>query len=311
MTILYQDPLFERHQTGKHPEQPARLTHIRTALERNDLIQQCAAGTIRAATVDELTRLHAAEHVDAVRRFAERGGGRIESDTVMSRDSWEVAAFAAGTAMAAVDQVAGGLHRQALCLVRPPGHHAVEESPMGFCLFNNAALAAEHALRAHDLDRVLIVDWDVHHGNGTQDLFYQRSDVWFLSVHRHPFYPGSGAGTETGTGDGLGATFNLPLAFGTSRQEYLSRFESLLNHAVSRCRPQLIILSAGFDAHVRDPIGSLGLETEDFVTLTRLAQQAANSWCDGRLVSLLEGGYDLAALGESVAAHLETLLAAG
>lgn len=311
MTLLYQDPVFEEHQTGRHPEQPARLASIRAALDRAGLAARCTPGSLRAATVDELCRLHRQEHVDRIRTFAGQGGGRIEADTVMSRRSWDVALLAAGTALAAVDEVVSGRHRQALCLVRPPGHHAVADAPMGFCLFNNIALAAEHARRVHALDRILIVDWDVHHGNGTQDLFYDRSDVWFLSSHRFPFYPGSGAATETGTGAGLGATLNLPLEFGTPRREILARFESLLVDAVTRCRPQLILLSAGFDAHRRDPIGSLGLETEDFATLTRLVQEAAAQWCEGRLVCLLEGGYDLDALGESVALHVETLLAAG
>lgn len=311
MTLLYQDAVFEEHQTGRHPEQPARLASIRTALDRSGLAARCVPGRLRSASVDELCRLHAREHVDRIQTFAAGGGGRIEADTVMSPRSWEVARLAAGTALAAVDEVVSGRHRQALCLVRPPGHHAVAESPMGFCLFNNVALAAEHALRVYDLDRILIVDWDVHHGNGTQDLFYDRSEVWFLSAHRFPFYPGSGAATETGTGAGLGATFNLPLTFGTSRREILARFESLLADACARCRPQLVLVSAGFDAHRLDPIGSLGLETEDFGGLTKLVQQAAGEWCEGRLVCLLEGGYDLQALGESVALHLETLLAAG
>lgn len=311
MTLLYQDPVFEEHQTGRHPEQPGRLASIRAALDRSGLAARCTAGAIRAATVEELCRLHTREHVDRIRAVAGQGGGRLDPDTVMSRRSWDVALLAAGTALAAVDEVVSGRERQALCLVRPPGHHAVAAAPMGFCLLNNIALAAEHAVRVHQLDRILIVDWDVHHGNGTQDLFYDRSDVWFLSSHRSPFYPGSGAETETGTGAGLGATFNLPLAFGTPRREILARFASLLEDVVARCRPQLVLVSAGFDAHRRDPIGSLGLETEDFATLTRLVQETAAQWCDGRLVCLLEGGYDLEALGDSVALHLETLLAAG
>lgn len=311
MTLLYQDPVFEEHQTGSHPEQPARLASIREALNRAALTARCVPGEIRAASVDQLCRLHSREHVARIRDFAARGGGRIEADTVMSGRSWDVSRLAAGAALAAVDEVVSGRHRQALCLVRPPGHHAVADAPMGFCLFNNVALAAEHALRVYDLNRVLIVDWDVHHGNGTQDLFYERSDVWFLSAHRFPFYPGTGAAEETGTGAGLGTTFNLPLEFGTSRREILARFESLLADAALRCRPQLVLVSAGFDAHRRDPIGSLGLEAEDFATLTRLVQQAAAEWCDGRLVCLLEGGYDLAALGECVAVHLQTLLSAG
>jgi acetoin utilization deacetylase AcuC-like enzyme len=179
---------------------------------------------------------------------------------------------------------------------------------MGFCLFNNIALAADHAIKQHKLERVLVIDWDVHHGNGTQDIFYERGDVWFLSAHRSPFYPGTGKKEETGSEKGLGTKFNLPVAFGTSRKDYLAQFESLLNDAAGKCKPQLILISAGFDAHAEDPIGSLGLQTEDFETLTKLVKQVANTHCQGKLVSCLEGGYNIQRLAESVACHLKTLL---
>jgi len=179
---------------------------------------------------------------------------------------------------------------------------------MGFCLFNNVAVAAAHAMAEHEISRVLIIDWDVHHGNGTQAIFYDSARVVFFSVHRHPFYPGTGADNEIGTGDGLGTTFNLPLRFGISRREYIERFESMLHDAAARCRPELVLVSAGFDAHAADPIGSLGLETEDFETLSRDVLAVADQYCRGRLVSLLEGGYNLTALAESVECHVRTLL---
>jgi acetoin utilization deacetylase AcuC-like enzyme len=227
----------------------------------------------------------------------------------MSPDSYDVARRAAGTGLAAVDAVLSGDHRNALCLVRPPGHHALAHDAMGFCLFNNIALAADHAIKHHKLERVLVIDWDVHHGNGTQDVFYDRDDVWFLSAHRSPFYPGTGKKDETGAGKGLGTKFNLPVKFGTSRKDYLSQFESLLTDAATKCKPQLVLVSAGFDAHAEDPIGSLGLQTEDFETLTKLVCQVADTHCRGRLVSCLEGGYNAQRLAESVACHLQTLLA--
>jgi len=180
---------------------------------------------------------------------------------------------------------------------------------MGFCLFNNVAVAAAHALAVHDLDRVLIVDWDVHHGNGTQNIFYATDRVAFLSIHRFPFYPGSGAADETGTGAGLGATRNVPLPFGVSQEEYHAAFNAALEQIAAATRPQLILISAGFDAHALDPIGSLGLESHDFSSLTRQVVAAAKQFCDGRVVSLLEGGYNVDALAESVQCHLETLLA--
>jgi acetoin utilization deacetylase AcuC-like enzyme len=310
MTILYRSPLFQKHLTGRHPESPARLQAVDERLNQLGLPARCRAGTVQPAGTDDLRRLHALPHIEALRAACEAGGGRVEADTVVSPDSFSVALHAVGTALAAVDAVLTGADRTALCLVRPPGHHALPAAPMGFCLFNNVALAAEHALKVHDLERVLIVDWDVHHGNGTQDVFYERGDVGFFSAHRFPFYPGTGRRDETGAGAGLGATFNLPVPFGTSRREYLSQFESMLHDAAQRMRPQLMLISAGFDAHARDPIGSLGLETEDFAALTTLLIGAAREHCGGRLVSLLEGGYDVNALADCVALHLETLLSA-
>ena len=308
MTILYTDDRFLDHETGTHRERPERLVAIREELTRTGLAAKCQSAQTRVATVDELSKIHGGMYVGRVAQYAKEGGGWIEGDTFMSPKSYDVACRAAGTAIAAVDAVMKGADKQALCLVRPPGHHALAHEAMGFCLFNNIALAADHAVKQHHLERVLVVDWDVHHGNGTQDIFYERDDVWFLSAHRSPFYPGTGSKDETGTGKGLGTKFNLPVAFGTSRKDYLKRFESLLIDAAKKCQPQMVLISAGFDAHAQDPIGSLGLETEDFETLTRMVMQVAKTYSQGRIVSCLEGGYHVQRLAESVACHLETLL---
>jgi acetoin utilization deacetylase AcuC-like enzyme len=308
MTVLFTDQRFLDHQTGTHKECPERLKAITAELDRTGLAGKCKHGETRIAAVDELRQIHDGMYIERVARFAKDGGGWIEGDTFMSPDSYSVACRAAGTAIAAVDAVMDGPDKQALCLIRPPGHHALTHDPMGFCLFNNIALAANHAIKHHKLERVLIVDWDVHHGNGTQDVFYDRDDVWFLSVHRSPFYPGTGKTDETGTGQGLGTKFNLPVRFGTSRKDYFNQFESLLTDAAKKCKPQMILISAGFDAHAQDPIGSLGLETEDFETLTKLIMQVAKSYCSDRIVSCLEGGYNTQRLAESVACHLKTLL---
>ncbi len=247
------------------------------------------------------------------KQAATRGGGSLDADTVVSPASFEVALAAAGACVAAIDAVLAGAHRNALCLVRPPGHHATPTRSMGFCLFNNIALAARHALTAHGVNRVLIVDWDVHHGNGTQDVFYADPAVTFFSIHRYGggFYPGTGAADETGTGPGLGHTLNAPIRYGTSRPDYRAAFGWALEKAAAASKPELVLLSAGFDAHARDPIGSLGLEVEDFVWLTRQVLDVAAAHAGGRLVSCLEGGYHLEALAESVQAHLEGLLAEG
>jgi acetoin utilization deacetylase AcuC-like enzyme len=305
---LFTDPVFVEHDSGPgHPESPRRVARVAEALADAPVTREFQALEFRPATVDELARVHTSEHVEAVRRFCAAGGGRIEADTVASRRSFEVAAKAAGAAIAAVDAVLTGGATRALVLARPPGHHAVRDGAMGFCLFNNIAIAAAHALAIHDLDRVLIVDWDVHHGNGTQDLFYDSERVGFLSSHRHPFYPGSGLAEETGTGAGVGTKFNLPLPFGTPRREFLAKFEAILADAARVCRPQLILVSAGFDAHREDPIGSLGLEVEDFGTLTDLVRATAKEYCGDRVVSLLEGGYNVDRLAESVVLHMERL----
>lgn len=308
MPILFTDPLFTEHDTGQHPECAARLQAIHAHLAATGLNERFDHGDIQPATLDQLARVHPGTHIDTIRDFATDGGGRIESDTVVSPRSFDVALHAAGTAIAAVDAIVSGSHRQAVCLIRPPGHHALPSKAMGFCLFNNVAIAARHAQAEHGIERVLIVDWDVHHGNGTQDIFYDDSQVTFFSAHRHPFYPGTGLDNETGQRDGLGHTLNLPLAFGITRHEYHERFASMLQDAATRSQPDLILLSAGFDAHTADPVGSLGLESEDFTTLTELLVQVANTHCKGHLVSLLEGGYNVDALAESVGCHLEALV---
>lgn len=307
MALLYTDPVFLQHATGKHPESAERLRSITGHLKTTNLPARFESGKTAAATVDQLSRVHSAGHIERVRDFAQDGGGRIEADTVVSRKSFDVALRAAGTACNAVDRVLAGDHTGACCLTRPPGHHALADDPMGFCLFNNVAIAARQAVDAHQLHRVLIVDWDVHHGNGTQDIFYDDPEIFFLSAHRFPFYPGSGTREETGTGKGIGTIFNLPVEYGTARRRYLSEFEQLLTDCARRCQPELVLISAGFDAHRLDPIGSLDLETEDFETLTRMVLSVADEYCKGRCVSLLEGGYNVQALAESVEAHLTVL----
>ncbi len=307
MPLLFRDDCFLQHDTGPHPECAARLKAVHRALDQSPISSRFTRGRIATATPERLTLVHSVDHVIRVQRICQSGGGSLDPDTVVSAESYDVARCAVGTALAAVDAVLGTEQRQAVCLVRPPGHHALPRRPMGFCLFNNIALAAAYARQVHHLDRILIVDWDVHHGNGTQDTFYADGHVHFFSAHRYPFYPGTGAADETGTGEGLGATCNLPLSFGISRKEYREAFTNALTQSAERCRPQLVLISAGFDAHHADPIGSLGLETEDFGDLTKLVLDVARQYCEGRVVSLLEGGYNVDALADSVLVHLQTL----
>jgi acetoin utilization deacetylase AcuC-like enzyme len=312
MTLLYTDPLFLQHDTGPHPETADRLRAISACLEKTDLPSRCRAGSYRPLTAETVAQVHSPRMVRAAQDMAARGGGRLDPDTVVSPASFQVALAAAGACVSAVDAVLGGDDKNALCLVRPPGHHATPTRSMGFCLFNSIALAAHHALMAHSLDRVLIVDWDVHHGNGTQDIFYAEPRVLFFSIHRFGmgFYPGTGDSDETGEGAGRGYTLNIPIRYGTSRKDYRAAYRSALDKAANKIKPQLVLVSAGFDGHARDPIGSLGLEVEDFVWLTQQVLDVAKTHCEGRLVSCLEGGYNLEVLAESVQAHLEELLAA-
>lgn len=269
---------------------------------------RCRVISPEPVSLGRLGLVHAPEYATEIKQFAQSGGGRIESDTVVSPASYDVAMKAAGAVCDAVERVVRGDESQALCLVRPPGHHALPAAAMGFCLFNNIALGARLACRELGLDRVLVVDWDVHHGNGTQDTFWSDEQVGFLSIHRYPFYPGSGDWDETGTGSALGTKVNVPVAFGTSRKEYFAKLQSALEKLADRLRPQLVLISAGFDAHRADPVGSLGLEVEDYAELTRLVGAVADTHAGGRLVSVLEGGYNPEVLAQCVGVHLFELL---
>jgi acetoin utilization deacetylase AcuC-like enzyme len=295
-----------------HPERADRLRSITARLDKAGLTKMCTAGEYRPLTEEAVAKVHSAKQIQQVKQVAEHGGGRVDPDTVVCPDSFKVALAAAGACVAAVEAVIKGADRNALCLVRPPGHHATPTKSMGFCLFNNIALAAHHAREAHKLERILIVDWDVHHGNGTQDIFYEDPTVVFYSIHRYGggFYPGTGAADETGRGKGLGHIINAPIRFGTPRKDYHDHFTKFLEKAADKIKPELVLLSAGFDAHARDPIGSLGLDVEDFATMSKQVLEVAKTHARGRLVSCLEGGYNLEALAESVKAHLEELVGA-
>ncbi|MDA7978099.1 MAG: histone deacetylase [Pirellulales bacterium] len=306
--LLYRNDFFLQHQTGQHPECPARLEAISKQLQSSQLLPRCEQPQWEPSTDAQLGLVHDVEYAASVRSAFRQGVDRLDSDTVISERSFEVAALAAGAAVDAVRRVVTDEDRQALCLVRPPGHHALKDRAMGFCLFGSVAVAAAFAVRELGLNRVLIVDWDVHHGNGTQDLFWSDPQVAFFSAHRFPFYPGSGRRDETGLAAGSGTTHNLPIRFGTSREDILAQFASELEEFAAKTKPELILLSAGFDAHAADPVGSLGLEVEDFVLMTETVCDLADDHCRGRIVSILEGGYHPQMLAESVEAHLKTML---
>jgi acetoin utilization deacetylase AcuC-like enzyme len=307
MTLLYYSPTFLEHDTGQHPENPRRIVQAAWRLLDADAAARFVRPEWQPASMERLVRVHSAEYLETVRQFAAAGGGQIEADTVVSPPSFDVARLAAGAVCDAVQRVVRGEDTQAFCLIRPPGHHALPTGAMGFCLLGNVAIAARVATGELGLDRVLIVDWDVHHGNGTQDMFWEDPQVGFFSIHRYPFYPGTGAADETGAGRGLGTTLNVPVAFGTPRREFLAAFTTAVERFADRIKPQLVILSAGFDAHREDPVGSLGLESEDFEPLARVVRDIAAVHAGGRIVSVLEGGYHPQAVAESALAHLQGL----
>lgn len=285
-----------------------RLAQVLRHLERQGVDALCQKLDPHPASLARVSRVHEVGYIEQLGQYAAAGGGWIEQDTFVCPVSYDVALLAAGAVCDATAAVIAGRSKTACCLVRPPGHHALPEQAMGFCLLNNVAIAAKMATAEFDLNRVLIVDWDVHHGNGTQHMFWKDPQVAFLSAHRWPFYPGTGSKEETGSGPGLGTTLNLPFEMGIARRAYLDRFRSGLEHLAMHHQPELILISAGFDAHRDDPVGSLGLETEDFAELTRIVSDVAEGVCGGRIVSVLEGGYNPGILAGCVEAHLQELL---
>ena len=307
MTIVYTDPVFKQHDTGSHPETLQRLVSIESMLASSPEFQASRKGEVKLPDLKWLSAIHDQKQISFAEKVSQSGGGYLDPDTVLSRESYNVALKACGTACSAIDSVLKNPEDNALCLIRPPGHHATADRSMGFCIFNNVAVAAQYALDVHKLNRVLIVDWDVHHGNGTQDIFYNSDRVMFFSTHRFPFYPGTGDSDETGTGSGLGYTINCPLPHRTTRDEFIESFEKGLHKAAAKLKPELILISAGFDAHINDPVGSLGLFSEDYLTLTRLVKDVSRTYAGGRVASFLEGGYNLEALAESVGYHLQGL----
>jgi acetoin utilization deacetylase AcuC-like enzyme len=313
-TGLLWDDVYLKHLSGStgHPERPERLTAIRSALQESGLLQTLYRIKPRAASQQELALAHSAAYLALVARELSglQGLGELSTgDTLASPGSLEAAEFAAGGVLNAVDAVMAGSVNAAFCAVRPPGHHATAARGMGFCIFNNVAVAARYVQQTYKLERVLIVDWDYHHGNGTQDIFYEDGSVFYFSTHHFGAYPGTGHPSETGTGKGSGTTLNVPLPPGASDEQILRSFENELVPAMQRFRPDFVLISAGFDAMRNDPLGCFDITPQGFVAITRVVAGLADKLCRGRIVSVLEGGYRLNGLGECVVAHLKALRA--
>ncbi|MBI1823572.1 MAG: histone deacetylase [Nitrospirae bacterium] len=303
-------PRYRDHLTGYgHPERPDRLDAIDRMMLKNGLIERVTPVSPRLIDLDVLSKVHDLRFLnDLISLRPSSDFIYLDPDTPISSESLATARWAAGGICQAVDDIFSGAIQNAFCAIRPPGHHAGISSATGFCLINHVAVAARYAQEKFRLKRIAILDWDVHHGNGTQEIFYEDPSVFYFSVHQYPFYPGTGASEDIGEGEGEGATLNVPLSRGSGDREYLNVFENILVHKMALFKPDLIILSAGFDAHQMDPLAQMEISTEGFGKLTRIVKQMAGAYCDGKLVSVLEGGYHLTALGESVATHMQVLL---
>ncbi len=301
MTAFLADPISKRHEPGPgHPESPARFDAVVKGLAQFQL----TPFTPRSATDDEVALCHTRQYIRTARHEVEEGFSELTTgDTSLSHDTYDVALRAVGTVLHGVDLVFTGQASNAFCVVRPPGHHASANRGMGFCMFNNIALGARYAQRRHGAERVMIVDWDVHHGNGTQDIFYDDGSVLFFSTHQYPWYPGTGAAEDTGEGKGRGLTLNCPLPSGAGRAEVWQAFQERLKPAADEFRPDLVMVSAGFDSRLGDPLGQFTLGDRDFADLTRVLRDIASKHSNGRLVSVLEGGYNLYGLTKAAQAH--------
>jgi acetoin utilization deacetylase AcuC-like enzyme len=308
VTILFSHPSALAHATpAGHPERPDRIRAIDKALSEPEFAA-LKRETPPEAEIAAITRVHPAEYVEAMRAAVPKQGlARIDADTALSAGSWEPILRAAGGAIAAVDAVVAGKSKNAFVTMRPPGHHAETVTAMGFCFFNNVAIAARHAQAAHGLGRVAIVDFDVHHGNGSQEIFWSDASVMYCSTHEMPLYPGTGARSERGAHDTI---VNAPLAAGNGGPEFRAAFDSIILPRLEAFAPELIVVSAGFDAHVRDPLANLNLVEADYAWVTEKLMGIAERHAEGHIVSVLEGGYDLQALAGSVAAHVGALMRA-
>jgi len=309
-TAFLYHPIFLKHETGiGHPESPRRLEAILKGLKDSALLKKCLRPEPVEAPLEAIERLHTREYIQHIEALSRQGGHFYEGpDTSGSSATFRSALMAAGAVVKATDCVMNGEAANAFCAVRPPGHHAERAEAMGFCFFNNVAIGARHLQDRHGIGRVAIIDWDVHHGNGTQHAFYDDPSVFYFSIHQWPHYPGTGRRDETGSKDGMGSTMNSPIGSGATDTDFLTAFKEMLRPAMNRFKPEFILVSAGFDAHVDDPLSGTMVTTKGFTAMTQEVMALAEEHCKGRLVSVLEGGYNLDSLASCVVAHVRELM---
>jgi acetoin utilization deacetylase AcuC-like enzyme len=307
LALIY-DEIYLKHQTGGHPENERRVRLAYEYLKSKPVFQRLTAIRPRPATDREILSVHSQQYLDRLLSLPATQPGFLDPDTLFGPGSLDAARSAAGAVTTAVEGIDSGDFDSVFCLVRPPGHHALPDRAMGFCIFNNIAIGAAYATRIRGFDRAAIIDFDVHHGNGTQDIFYDDADVLYCSLHEWPFYPGTGSRDQAGEGRGLGKTINVPLPHGSGEEAYLEALDETILPAVREHRPALIFISAGFDAHRADPIGGMALTEDSFGRLTHAIRDISLETCEGRIISALEGGYNVDALGASIHAHIEALL---
>jgi acetoin utilization deacetylase AcuC-like enzyme len=307
-TALIWKEEFLEHDKGLHPEKKERLTAIRNRLEKTSYYSNLQRPEVKPASIETIAKIHNNNYILTLQELCDKKrSGFIDADTPYSQGTFHAASLAAGSALTLADAVWSGEATNGIALVRPPGHHAVQESAMGFCFFNNIAICAKY-LQTLGAKKIFILDWDVHHGNGTEASFYEDDTVFFSSLHQYPFYPGTGKASNIGRGKGEGANLNCPLSRGSVEADYIKEFENKIFPAMDQFGPDIILISAGFDAHKDDPLGGMELESSSFEAFTRILQDKAKEYCGGKMISFLEGGYDLKALADSVEAHVSVLV---
>ncbi|UCE19009.1 MAG: histone deacetylase [Gemmatimonadota bacterium] len=306
-TALVYDDDYLRHDTGSHPENAERLRCVMERLSEDPIFNELILVKPRKAPIECVEYVHPIEYIRTIDQTCRKGARYLDMDTVISPHSYWVALLAAGGVITAVDAIMNGRADNAMALVRPPGHHAEPERAMGFCLFNNVAIGARYAQKRYDLDRVAIIDWDVHHGNGTQRIFYSDPSVLYISLHQYPHYPGTGSRGEEGVGEGCGFTLNFPLSAGSGDNEYMAIFQEHILPKLETFRPNILFISAGFDGHKDDPLAGMNLTNEGYAIMTDTLVRFSENHCEKRIVSVLEGGYNLGTLPGTVLFHIRKL----